>query len=117
MDCPPHLEPFDKVVQTEGGTVRRLVEKNNTRLVIVTDENVRGDHFWGSVGLLNMKNRTDVRRRMWYRRTVPMPEPTDAGVIGWTEWCWADGELNLTCEVVLDAGESMDLDLYAFILH
>lgn len=117
MDCPPHLEPFDKIVQTEGGSVRRLVEKNNTRLVIVTDENVRGDYFWGSVGLLNVTNRRDVRARIRYRRTVPMPEPVDAGYLGWTEWCWADGTLNLTCELVLDPGERASVDLYALAVH
>ena len=117
MDCPPHLEPFDKITQTEGGETRRLVEKNNTRLVIVTDTNARSDTHWGSVGLLNVKNRRDVRSRIRYRRTVRLPEPLDAGIIGWTDWCWADGELVLTCEVVLDAGESTALDLYAFILH
>ena len=117
MDCPPELEPFDKVVQTEGGSTRRLVEKNNTRLVIVTDENVRSDSFWGSVGLVNMKNRTDVRRRIRYRREVFVPEPLDAGFLGWTDHCWEAGKLTLTCEIILEPGEAAAIDLYALVMH
>lgn len=116
-DCPPLLEPIQKIVSTEGGETRRLVHKASTRTVIVTDQNARSDTHWGSVGLLTVKNRRDVTARIRYRRAVPMPQPLDAGIIGWTDHCWEDGVLTLTCEIVLEPGELTYLDLYAFVLY
>lgn len=115
MWCPPSLEPIPIVIHV--GDMRLQHERTKTRALWIVDETDSNPLHWWSAGEITFENVSEERRRIRYRRRVRTPYPESVDVFGWTHDCWKGGILALTCEVVLEPGESVTVQLEAISVH